>query len=101
MQAGGGSWLRSCVDFIANSCFTILVLLLVFLWPVMGVSIHRFATSQPDVSHTFAIHEHGGVFYLAPALGKIYTNLPLIWCGLLAANILTGWLISKRPWRKV
>jgi predicted DCC family thiol-disulfide oxidoreductase YuxK len=101
MRAEDRSWHRSYIDLIANGCFTILVLFLVFLWPVMGVSIHRFATWQPDASHSFAIHEHGGVFYLAPVLGKVYADLPWVWCVLLVASILTGWLISKRPWRKV
>jgi hypothetical protein len=41
------------------------------------------------------VHEHGGTFYLSPTLGKFYLSLPWLWCGLLAATVLTGFLTGK------
>ncbi len=67
------------------------------VWPIMTARIHHFSTWTPDVVHSFPVREHGVTFYLKPRLGKFYVNLPWLWCGLLAAAVLTGLLTDKKP----
>jgi hypothetical protein len=74
-----------------------LFLAVVCIWPMLAWRIHHFSTWTPDAAHSFPVHEHGGTFYLSPALGKFYVSLPWLWCSLLATTVLTGFLTSKKP----
>ena len=73
----------------------LLFLMVVCVWPILAWRIHHFSTWMPDAAHSFPVHEHGGTFYLTPALGKFYVSLPWLWPSLLAATVLTGLLTSK------
>jgi hypothetical protein len=74
-----------------------LFLAVVCTWPALTHRIHHFSTWEPDSVHSFAVHEHGATLYMKPALGRFYVSLPWLWCGLLAATVLTGLLTSKKP----
>jgi len=81
--------------------FVSLVFFLLFVglgvgWAVLAGCIHKFATWQPDALHSFAVHEHGRVFYVSRALGRLYASLPLTWISLLVAvSISFGLIIYK------
>jgi hypothetical protein len=79
--------------------FGLLAVVSAFGWPLLGSFVRDFATLHPDTLHTFAVHEHGGTFYLGPALGMLYEYLPWILALSVAAALLLNWLSSKRPWR--
>jgi hypothetical protein len=74
-----------------------LFLAVVCVWPVLTWRIHHVSTWVPDAVHSYVIHQHGATFYMTPALGKFYVSLPWLWCALLVATVLTGFLTSKRP----
>jgi hypothetical protein len=78
--------------------FLLLALFLVVacIWPILTARIHHFSTWTPDAVHSFTVHEHGATFYLTPALGRFYVNLPWIWCSLLGTAVLVGLLTGKK-----
>ena len=75
----------------------LLFVAVVCIWPVLSWRIHHFSTWTPDAMHSYAVREHGGTFYLTPALGKFYVSLPWLWGSLLGLTVLTGFLTGKKP----
>jgi hypothetical protein len=74
-----------------------LFLAVVCIWPVLTWRVHHVSTWLPDAVHSYRVQQHGVTFYMTPLLGKFYVSLPWLWCGLLAATVLTGLLTSRRP----
>jgi hypothetical protein len=74
-----------------------LFLAVVCVWPVLTWRVHHISTWVPDAIHSYVVHQRGTTVYMTPALGKFYVSLPWLWCGLLAATVLSGLLTSKRP----
>jgi hypothetical protein len=75
----------------------VLFVAVVCTWPILAWRIHHFSTWLPDATHSFAVHERGGTFYLTPLLGRFYVSLPWLWGALLAMTVLTGFLTGRKP----
>lgn len=89
-----GSRFASPIDIL----HTVIVLTFVsamLAWPILAGTIHKFATVQPDASHSYPVSEHGGTFFVTPVLGRLYTRMPWIWGCSLAASVLFTWGRSK------
>jgi hypothetical protein len=90
---------------ISASEVLFLIVLLLFLtvvcvWPILTWRIHHFSTWAPDGTHTYAVHDRGGIIYLTPSFGKFFVSLPWLWGALLVATVVTGLLSSRESGAK-
>lgn len=74
----------------------IFVVLVLIGWILSAGNLHDISRQQPDADHSFPVHEHGSIFYIRPALGKIYVNLPWLLGGSLVFAVLMDYLPKKQ-----
>jgi hypothetical protein len=95
---------RSTGIISASEALFLIVLLLfltvVCVWPILTWRIHHFSTWAPDATHTYAVHDRGGIIYLTPSFGKFFVSLPWLWGAFLVATVVTGLLSSKESGAK-